>query len=64
MSEDSKFIRKLRDGGKMSEEDVALAVSEERRLVEMGIDPDGDPIEIMRQVSARYKALHKDDDKV
>ena len=31
---------------------------EDRRLREMGIDPDGDPGEIRRQVAARYRALH------
>ena len=35
---------------------------EDRRLREMGIDPDGDPGEIRRQVAARYKALHANDD--
>jgi len=58
MSEDKKFTRKLRNGGSsMSEEDVALMVAEDKRLVAMGIDPDGDPGKIARQVDAIYKAV-------
>jgi hypothetical protein len=35
----------------LSEEEItAFEVSEDRRLREMGIDPDGDPIEIMMEV--------------
>ena len=34
---------------------------EDRRLREMGIDPDGDPIEIMQQVKARRKLLYADE---
>ena len=32
-------------------------MSSERRLSEMGIDPDGDPGEIMREVTRRYYAV-------
>ena len=37
------------------EELTTFEVSEDRRLREMGIDPDGDPIDIMVEVSRRYK---------
>ena len=32
---------------------------EDRRLVRLGIDPDGNPVEIMRQVDAKLKAMKK-----
>ena len=32
---------------------------EDRRLVRLGINPDGNPVEIMRQVDARLKALNR-----
>ena len=35
---------------------------EDRRLVRLGIDPDGNPVEIMRQVDAKLKALKKTDE--
>lgn len=54
MSDGKKFINKLKQG---NEDEVASVVADEKRLVRLGIDPDGDPIEIMRQVSARLKEL-------
>lgn len=61
MSDDEKkFTNKLRNGGKnYSEEDVAMSVSEDRRLVELGIDPNCSALERMRQVEARELALKK-----
>jgi len=35
------------------EEILAMEISEDKRLREVGIDPNGDPIEIMNQVRAR-----------
>jgi hypothetical protein len=35
------------------EEILAMEISDDRRLREMGIDPDGDPIEIMMEVRRR-----------
>lgn len=32
-------------------------MTSDRRLHEMGIDPDGDPGEIMREVTRRYHAI-------
>lgn len=32
---------------------------EDWRLVRLGIDPDGNPVEIMRQVDAKLKALRE-----
>ena len=60
MSDDNKFTQRLRNGGgTTSDEDVTRAVAEDRRLVEMGIDPDGDPIDNMVKVRAMKEALMK-----
>jgi hypothetical protein len=40
-----------------SEEDTARSVSEDRRLVEMGIDPDGDPVDRMATIDRRRAEL-------
>ena len=37
------------------EEILAMEISEDRRLREMGIDPDGDPIDIMMEVRRRAR---------
>lgn len=39
--------------GYSEEELLAMEISEDRRLREMGIDPDGDPVEIMLEVRRR-----------
>ena len=39
------------------EEILAMEISEDRRLREVGIDPDGDPVEIMVEVRRRYDKL-------
>lgn len=33
-----------------------MEISEDKRLVESGIDPNGDPLDIMKQVRLRYEA--------
>lgn len=45
-----------------TEEDVAHQVNEDKNLANNGINPDGEPIEIMRQVSARLKHLKENPD--
>jgi hypothetical protein len=37
------------------EEVLAMEISEDKRLREVGIDPNGDPVEIMRQVRLRME---------
>ena len=37
------------------EEVLAMEISEDKRLREVGIDPNGDPIEMMKQVRARME---------
>jgi hypothetical protein len=37
------------------EEILAMEISEDKRLRESGIDPDGDPVEIMTQVRLRME---------
>jgi hypothetical protein len=37
------------------EEVLAMEISEDKRLRESGIDPDGDPIDIMKQVRLRME---------
>ncbi len=37
------------------EEILAMEISEDKRLREVGIDPNGDPIDIMRQVRLRME---------
>jgi hypothetical protein len=37
------------------EEILAMEISEDKRLRESGIDPDGDPIDIMKQVRLRME---------
>jgi hypothetical protein len=39
------------------EEILAMEISEDKRLREVGIDPDGDPVEIMVEVRRRYDKL-------
>jgi hypothetical protein len=39
------------------EETALMEVSEDRRLLRLGIDPDGDPVDIMLDVEARYREL-------
>ena len=47
---------------RLSEKEItAFEVSEDRRLREMGIDPDGDPIDIMMEV--RRRALAREEEK-
>ena len=41
--------------GISDEEVLAMEISEDKRLREVGIDPDGDPIEIMKQVRLRME---------
>jgi len=36
---------------------LAMEISEDKRLREVGIDPDGDPVEIMVEVRRRYDKL-------
>lgn len=38
-----------------AEEILSMEISEDRRLRESGIDPNGDPIEIMKQVRLRME---------
>ncbi len=40
-----------------AEELTAMEESEDKRLRESGIDPNGDPVEIMMEVRRRHKAL-------
>ena len=40
-----------------SEEDLALLISEDKRLIRLGIDPDGDPLEIMRRLEQKVAEL-------
>ena len=40
-----------------AEEILAMEISEDKRLREVGIDPDGDPVEIMVEVRRRYDRL-------
>jgi hypothetical protein len=39
------------------EEILAMEISEDKRLREVGIDPDGDPVEMMVEVRRRYDQL-------
>ena len=39
------------------EEILAMEIWEDKRLREVGIDPDGDPVEIMVEVRRRYDKL-------
>jgi hypothetical protein len=36
-----------------------MEISEDKRLRESGIDPNGDPLDIMKQVRLRYEAWEK-----
>ena len=45
--------------GYSEEEILAMEISEDRRLREMGIDPEGDPIDIMMEVRRRVKQRRK-----
>jgi hypothetical protein len=36
-----------------------MEISEDKRLREVGIDPNGDPIEIMKQVRLRYQKRNR-----
>jgi hypothetical protein len=38
-----------------SDEEILTEISEDKRLRESGIDPNGDPIDIMRQVRLRME---------
>jgi hypothetical protein len=58
MSRKKTFISKVRKEKPLSREEIsAFEESEDKRLREVGIDPDGDPIMIMMEVMARYEAL-------
>jgi hypothetical protein len=39
------------------EEILAMEISEDKRLREIGIDPDGDPIDIMMEIHRRAQKL-------
>jgi hypothetical protein len=39
------------------EEILSMEISEDKRLREVGIDPDGDPVSIMTEVFRRYDRL-------
>jgi hypothetical protein len=39
------------------EEILAMEISEDRRLRESGIDPNGDPLDIMREVRLRVEKM-------
>ncbi len=49
------FTKKLR--GTQSEEDAAIAVAEDKRLVRLGIDPEANPVEIMKLVDEKLRKL-------
>jgi len=40
----------LKNRAHQDEENLALEIAEDKRLLRLGIDPDGDPIQIMLQV--------------
>jgi hypothetical protein len=42
-----------------NEEVLAMEISEDKRLRESGIDPNGDPVEIMTQVRLRMEKRRK-----
>ena len=47
---------KHKPSDRISDEEVlALEISEDKRLREVGIDPNGDPVEIMTQVRLRME---------
>ena len=43
----------------MNEQDVAREVSEDRRLVALGIDPDGDPVDRMLAVRRKLDEMQR-----
>jgi hypothetical protein len=64
MSGKKTFTGKLHGNRPLSEEELAaMEVSEDKRLRESGIDPNGDPIAIMMEVRRRYKALKEAESK-
>ena len=53
--------RKALQSGKsahLGEENLALEIAEDKRLLRLGINPDSDPIQIMLQVSRLAKAFN------
>jgi hypothetical protein len=38
-----------------------MEISEDKRLRESGIDPDGDPLDIMKQVRLRYERREEEE---
>lgn len=45
---------------KIDEEQLHLEIREDRRLKEMGINPNDDPIKIMNAIAQKYEELQKD----
>jgi len=43
------------------EEILSMEISEDKRLRESGIDPDGDPLDIMKQVRLRYERREEEE---
>lgn len=59
MSEEDKFTQKLIRGNRThTEEELALLISEDKRLLRLGIDPDGDPQEILRLLQQKIDELN------
>lgn len=60
MSKKKKFTDKLtKENRPFDEETVALEISEDKRLNRLGIDPDGDPVDIMEALYQKHEALEK-----
>ena len=56
----TKFTDKIKPPKKIDEEQLNLEIRENRRLKEMGIDPESDPIDIMNEIARQYNELEKD----
>jgi hypothetical protein len=54
---DMAFPRSRRSDRLSAEELTAMEISEDKRLREVGIDPNGDPVDIMKQVRSRHEKL-------
>ena len=59
MDDDKDLEEKWRNRPLSAEELAIMEVSEDRRLIRMGINPDGDPIEIMKKVQKRHRELEE-----
>lgn len=46
---------------RQDEENLALEISEDKRLLRLGINPEGNPVQIMLQVSRLAKSFKADE---